>query len=343
MEAYQTEKYRGYEINIYYDEFQQDSPREWDNVATFVCEHRRYNLGDIQNIEGVIQELFDKYVSPEDIIKKFCENKKAKLVEDDDEKYYEYEYKYDTYQHTVCIPADDVDYCAAEMAESFSEREKLDMIEATGEIVWLPISMYDHSGITIWLGGKGGHVDAQWDCSTIGFAYVEKCTAEKEGALRADKNGLYNGHKSWQEWAYAMMENEMKIYNQYVTGEVFGYTIEGGDGYCSNSCWGFYGTDEIPRMIEEAKAEIDCAFKEQAKAHESNMATLVQHIDKLIGETWIFETVSYRIGTDMFGQGCLERAIVNQSHVGHYTPCQVNSLDFNTLDVIAKHINKTVA
>ena len=341
MEVYQTEEYRGYDINIYYDS-DPESPREWCNVATFVCEHHHYTLGDIQNIEGVIQELFDKYVSPEEIIKKFCEDYKAKLVEDDGEKCYEYKSKYDPH-HSVCIPADDIDCCAEYMAEYFSEHEKLDMIEATGEIVWLPISMYDHSGITIWLGGKGGHVDAQWDCSTIGFAYVEKCTAEKEGALRADKNGLYNGHKSWQEWAYAMMEGEMETYNQYVTGEVFGYMVEGGDGYCDDSCWGFYGTDEIPEMIEEAKASIDYAIKKQAKAHESNMATLAQHIDKLIGETWTFGTVSYRIGTDMFGQGCLERALVKQSHVGHYTPCQVNSLDFDTLDVIVKYINKTVA
>ena len=100
MEVYQTEEYRGYDINIYYDS-DPCSPREWDNVATFVCKHRHYNLGDTQNLEGVIQELFDKYVSPEDIIKKFCENKNAKLVEDDDEKYYEYECKYDTSAYSV--------------------------------------------------------------------------------------------------------------------------------------------------------------------------------------------------------------------------------------------------
>lgn len=277
MEKYQTESYRGYNINIYYDEFP-DSPRTWDNVATFVCEHPRYHLGDVKNIEGVIQELFDKYVSSEDIIKKFCENKNAKLVEDDGEKYYEYEVKYDTYPHTVCIPADDICYCAKEMAESFTVLEKLDMIEATGEIVWLPISMYEHSGISIWLGGKSGHHDARWDCSTIGFAYVDKCTAEKEGALRAGNDGLYNGHKSWQEWAYAMMEYEMQSYNQYVTGDVFGYMVEGGDGYCDDSCWGFYGTDEIPRMIEEAKAEIDCALELKAKAH-----PLAKWVNEILG------------------------------------------------------------
>lgn len=338
MEIYQTEKYRGYEINIYYDE-SADSPREWDNVATFVCEHHRYNLGDVQNIEGVIQELLYKYVSSEVIIKKFCEIKHARLVEYDGEKYYEY----DACSHTMCIPSDDIDYFAEDVDESLSAREKLDMIAATGEIVWLPISMYEHSGISIWLGEKSGHPDARWDCSTIGFAYVEKCTAEKEGALRADEKGLYNGRKSWQEWAYAMMEIEMEVYNQYVTGEVFGYMVEDGDGYCNDSCWGFYGTDEIPRMIEEAKAEIDRALEQQAKEHESNKSVLMQHIDNFVGETWVFGADSYRIGMNLSGQGRLERASINNGHVGHYASCQVNNLDFRTLDVIVKYINKIVA
>lgn len=117
MEVYQTEEYRGYDINIYYDS-DSYSPREWSNVATFVCEHHRYNLGDVQDIEGVIQELFDKYVPAQAIIKKFCEMTNAKLVEEDGEEYYEYEDKYGTER----ISADQYEGCIAkEMAESFSE------------------------------------------------------------------------------------------------------------------------------------------------------------------------------------------------------------------------------
>ena len=290
-----------------------------------------------QNGSNIITD--EKFIELE--IQRFKVSKRRKEMIDG-EKYYEYESKCDRYS-SVLIPADDIDLCAEYMAEYFSKHEKLDMIEAAGEIVWLPISMYEHSGISIWLGGKDGHVDARWDCSTIGFAYVEKCTAEKEGALRADKNGLYNGRKSWQEWAYDMMEREMETYNLFVTGEVFGYMVEGGDGYCDDSCWGFYGTDEIPRMIEQAKVEIDWALERQAKERESNMAVLIQHIDELIGETWMFGDVSYRIGTDLFGQGCMECAQIRQGRVGCYVPCQVNSLDFETLDIIAKYINKTVA
>ena len=337
MEVYKTEEYRGYNINIYYDSDPQ-SPREWGNVATFVCKHRRYNLGDVQNVEGIIQELFDKYVPSQAIIKKFCEKKNAKLVEEDGKKYYEYEVKYDTYPHTVVIFAGPLDCPEEVMTGYFTDKEKLEMVEETGEIVWLPISMYEHSGISLWLGGKDGHPDAQWDCSTIGFAYVEKCTAEKEGALRAGKTGLYNGHKSWQEWAYAMMEIEMETYNQYVTGEVFGYMVEGGDGYCEDSCWGFFGTDEIPEMIKEAKASIDHDLEIRARKHEDNKSFLRQNIDNHIGETWIIEGIPYRIGRDLFGLGCVECAPVVRNRVGAYSPIDVKDLDFSTLDAIVSNM-----
>lgn len=43
----------GFKVKIYYDSDPQ-SPREWDNLGTMVCWHRRYNLGDEQPTEGVI-------------------------------------------------------------------------------------------------------------------------------------------------------------------------------------------------------------------------------------------------------------------------------------------------
>ena len=50
MELCEKEEYRGCTINVYYDDTPEDQ-RNWSNVATFVCEHRRYNLGDEQDIE----------------------------------------------------------------------------------------------------------------------------------------------------------------------------------------------------------------------------------------------------------------------------------------------------
>ena len=40
-----TINYKGYEIKIEQDD-NTESPREWDNMGTMVCFHRRYNLGD---------------------------------------------------------------------------------------------------------------------------------------------------------------------------------------------------------------------------------------------------------------------------------------------------------
>ena len=38
-----TIQYKGYEIEIYQDEFP-ENPREWDNLTTMVCFHKRYDL-----------------------------------------------------------------------------------------------------------------------------------------------------------------------------------------------------------------------------------------------------------------------------------------------------------
>lgn len=45
MEAVETKRIDKYEIEIHYDS-DPESPREWDNLGTMVCQHRRYRLGD---------------------------------------------------------------------------------------------------------------------------------------------------------------------------------------------------------------------------------------------------------------------------------------------------------
>jgi hypothetical protein len=43
-----TEEYRGHTIGLDYA-IDAESPREWDNIFTMTCWHRRYNLGDHQS------------------------------------------------------------------------------------------------------------------------------------------------------------------------------------------------------------------------------------------------------------------------------------------------------
>lgn len=48
-EVIRREFYKGYTINVYRDDVNGESPRDWDNLGTMVCFHRRYNLGDEHN------------------------------------------------------------------------------------------------------------------------------------------------------------------------------------------------------------------------------------------------------------------------------------------------------
>lgn len=269
MELCEKEEYRGCTINVYYDETPED-PRTWDNVATFVCEHRRYNLGDEQDIEGRVDSLFNDYVPAKAIIDYFVKTRDAHLVpgEENDycDQYYEYKETVCGKEYTRYIDADTSDSddsIASDMADQLDMCEKMLLLENTGEVVTLSISMYEHSGISLWLGSKWGHPDAQWDCSSIGFAFVEKKTAKEEGML--DPGDEYE--HDWKKWAYAMMEDEMETYNKYVSGEVYGYMIEDEEGEEASNvylcgCWGFYDKDHL---LEYAKNDIDTYLEEKRK------------------------------------------------------------------------------
>ena len=54
-------EYKDYTVEVHQDE-EPTNPREWDNLGTMVCEHRRYNLGDVQgNALETMVELLEPY------------------------------------------------------------------------------------------------------------------------------------------------------------------------------------------------------------------------------------------------------------------------------------------
>lgn len=348
MELCEKEEYRSCTINVYYDDTPED-PRNWSNVATFVCEHRRYNLGDEQDIEGRVDSLFNDHVPAKAIIDYFVKTRDAHLIpgeEDDDcDQYYEYEETVCGEEYTRYIDADTSDSddsVASDMADKLDLCEKISLLEDTGEVVMLPISMYEHSGISLWLGSKWGHPDAQWDCSSIGFAYVEKATAEKEMPQRK----LTDEQKGdWKKWAYAMMEGEMETYNKYVSGEVYGYMIEDEEGEEASNvhlcgCWGYYDKD---CLLEDAKSDIDAYLEEKRETRKNNLETLVKNIASIYGITFTDGDYMYRVAKDMFGFDYIERAKICKSVVGAYTQIGFSNLNDEILNDMVEQINKKVA
>ena len=331
----EKKEYKGFTIKIWNDDYA-DNPRDWDNVATFVCEHCDYNFGDEHDIDSAVDELFDKYATPKAIIEYFVKTRGAKIIEDEDGKQYEYSREHFGEKFTYYVNAEQPeDWISADMQGDLSTMEKLNLAAASGEFVWRPISIYDHSGASIWLGGTAGHVDERWDCSTIGFAYVEKCTAKKEGALRAGKDGLYNGHKTWQDWANAMMEAEMEVYDNYVKGNCYGWCIEDDNDDVIESCGGYYGTD-YDDEYKECEGIIDAYIEEREKEYRERITAINDYLTKnmFIGEGFSFSCNLWRIGTDMFGQAILERAKVIKNHVMPYEHYSTELLDRDEAEIL---------
>lgn len=92
----------------------------------------------------------------------------------------------------------------------------------------LPIYMYDHSGITI----ATTPFSCKWDSGQIGYIFLSKKKAIEE-----------YGENYEVEKIKEYLENEVKIYDQYLTGDVYGFTVINKEGEEEDSCWGFYGSD----------------------------------------------------------------------------------------------------
>lgn len=350
MEQYKVEEYRGRKINIYYDQ-DAESPRSWDNVATFVCEYRGYTLGDKQDVDSEIERLFDEHVSSKAIIDYFIKSRHAEFVDgedgDDCDHYYKYQAKwYDGKLHDEYIQADstddDEDAIAEEMAEEFDNGEKLLLIEESGDVAILPISLYDHSGITMWLGSTIGHVDSQWDCSGVGFSYIEKFTAESEGMLDPGEKFDHD----WKKWAYDCMEAEMYVYDKYLRGDVYGYMIEDEDGFKDGGCWGFFGSDfDENGLMESAKNEIDYDIQAEEKKRKENIETVKNGLLTLAFGNRIFisGTDVYRVVREpMFNFLVLQHAEIVNNYFGenYFHDVNASSISDDALDVLAGFVRK---
>ena len=99
--------------------------------------------------------------------------------------------------------------------------------------------LYDHSGITM----STGRFSCPWDSGQVGIAFIPP------EIFKANfDNDMEKGLKA--------IDQEVEEYDQYLTGDVWGYVTstvdeDGDPDEEVDSCWGFYGFDYC---VEEAKA-----------------------------------------------------------------------------------------
>ena len=158
------------------------TPREWDELGTMVCFHRRYNIGD---------------------------------------------------KH---------DYREADFS-SWDELEE--QLVKDGARVIKSLFLYDHSVQSISTRSFNGRAQhAEWDSGQVGFIAAFSKDIEAFLGWR-----LLNAKR--RQRVDEMLESEVEVYNQYLLGDVWGYTVKSPDGDVLDSCCGFYG-----RGICEREAQL---------------------------------------------------------------------------------------
>lgn len=148
-------------IEIIQDE-NPESPRDWDNLGTMACFHRRYKLGDTHSLD----------------------------IED------------------------------------------VTAIAKSDQYLSLPLYLYDHSGITMNTCG----FSCPWDSGQVGIIFVSKDRIRKE-------YGWKNITGARAQKIYTYLNNEVKIYDMFLTGQVYGFVVKDNKDNVIDSCWGFYGDD----------------------------------------------------------------------------------------------------
>lgn len=131
------------------------------------------------------------------------------------------------------------------------ERDDFDATEAlnAAPIYWLPLYLYDHSGITMNTTG----FSCPWDSGQVGIIYVTKEQADKEWPLQDGET-----EDQRKERILNYLRGEVAEYDQYLTGDVYFYRIESidpdedGDFEYHDSCHGFYGDDAAREAGREA-------------------------------------------------------------------------------------------
>jgi hypothetical protein len=217
------EVYKGYTIKISQDE-DPWNPREMcDEMATMVTWHRNYNIGDDHNYNNPERHFYEGFW-----FELACEldpelAEKAERLENW------------LYDHNG---SNEYEERVSKWVNAIIEKH----------LIYLPIYIYDHGGITINTTG----FSCGWDSGLIGYIFVSKDTVRKEYCWKRIT-------KKRTEEILVRLRSEISLYDQYLTGDVWCYDITDSNGNDmddgSLSC--IYGHKYA---IEEAKMSIDATI-----------------------------------------------------------------------------------
>lgn len=123
--------------------------------------------------------------------------------------------------------------------------------------VILPLYLYDHSGLSM----STGAFSCPWDSGQVGYIYATRETIVKEWGARRRRKKVED-----------YLRGEVETYDQYLTGDVYGYAVESPDGDTLDSCWGFYGMEHVKEEAESMAKYHAKGIKDAARMEQSAFA-----------------------------------------------------------------------
>lgn len=211
-EHYHVEVYKGHRIVLEQDSTPPNPRKDYDNIGTMICFHRRYQLGDEHDHQRPIDLLVQLGVDEENL---------------------------------GANPTDDL-----------GDGSKL-------RIVWEPLYLYDHSGITM----KTTPFSCPWDSGQVGIIYITYAQMARQYGVKESDEGTWVPTAEQIAEYEKILKSEVEVYDCYLRGEVLGYRIfsknsdptddltEDDDEYWADeeddSCWGFYGQDAALTAAKE--------------------------------------------------------------------------------------------
>lgn len=129
----------------------------------------------------------------------------------------------------------------------FPEPEDVVLFLKHNKCVYLPVYMYDHSGIGLSTTRDRYPFNCPWDSGQLGVIYVTYEDIKKEfGISRIVSSRI----KKVED----MLRNEIETYSAYLEGRVYGYVIER-DGEYIDSCLGYYGETDYCMTVAVEQAD----------------------------------------------------------------------------------------
>ncbi len=121
---------------------------------------------------------------------------------------------------------------------------------AQKDVISLPIYMYEHGGITI----STTPYSCCFDSGQLGYIHVTRAKAreflKKKKLMAKDVEEVYD-----------RMRRQIKLIDNYITGDVFRFEILNNEGNEIDSCGGYYGTDFEKQLLPEVRKTIDNYIK----------------------------------------------------------------------------------